>query len=159
MEEFYSVACYIADMGYDVILFEGPGQGAALRRSSLYMTYEWEKPVAAVLDYFQLSDVTLVGVSLGGYLAPRAAAFEERITRLVAFDVFLYDQHGSGLQGAIYQLFLKYPGLYNWIANTSMRLSVAADHVINQWMYITTPAHPPCGLQTCRTTPSPTSPI
>ncbi len=137
MEEFYSVACYIANAGYDVLLFDGPGQGAALRRSNLYMTHEWEKPVAAVLDHLELADVTLVGVSLGGYLALRAAAFEERIARLVAFDVFIYDQHGSGLQGALYRLFLKYPALYNWIANTSMRLSVTADHVINQWMYIT----------------------
>jgi hypothetical protein len=69
MEEFYSVACYMVNAGYDVLLFEGPGQGAALRRSGLYMTYEWEKPVVAVLDHFELVDVTLVGVSMGGYLA------------------------------------------------------------------------------------------
>jgi len=137
MEELYSAACYIFDTGYEVILFEGPGQGAALRRSGLYMTHEWEKPVSAVLDHFALTDVTLVGLSMGGYLAPRAAAFEERIKRVVAYDVFLYDQHGSGLQGALYQLFLKLPGFYNWVANTAMRMSVNADHVINQWMYIT----------------------
>jgi pimeloyl-ACP methyl ester carboxylesterase len=137
MEEFYSMACYLVDAGYEVILFEGPGQGAALRRHNLTMTHEWEEPVAAVLDHFDLADVTLVGVSLGGYLAPRAAAFEERITRLVAFDVFIYDQHGSGLQGALYKLFLRYPALYNWVARTAMRRSVNADHVINQWMYVT----------------------
>jgi predicted esterase YcpF (UPF0227 family) len=33
------------------------------------MTHEWEKPVRAVLDYFALEDVTLIGVSLGGYWA------------------------------------------------------------------------------------------
>ena len=137
MEEFYSAACYIADAGYEVILFEGPGQGAALRRSNLHMTYQWEKPVAAVLDHFELAGVTLVGISMGGYLAPRAAAFEDRITRVVAFDVFIYDQHGSGLQGALYRLFLRFPALYNWVARTAMRWNVAADHLINQWMYIT----------------------
>ncbi|MGD9144852.1 MAG: alpha/beta fold hydrolase [Anaerolineae bacterium] len=137
MEEFYSIACYLVDAGYEVILFEGPGQGAALRRGNLTMTHEWEKPVAAVLDHFEFVDVTLVGVSLGGYLAPRAAAFEERITRLVAFDVFIYDQHGSGLQGAAYKLFLRYPAFYNWVARAAMRRSVNADHVINQWLYIT----------------------
>ena len=80
--------------------------------------------MAAVLDHFGLADVTLIGLSLGGYLAPRAAAFEERIKRVVAHDVFIYDQHGSGLQGALYRLFLKLPALYNWIANTAMRMSV-----------------------------------
>jgi pimeloyl-ACP methyl ester carboxylesterase len=137
MEELYSVASYLAGAGYEVILFDGPGQGAALRRCNLTMTHEWEKPVAAVLDHFDRADVTLVGLSLGGYLAPRAAAFEERITRLVAFDVFIYDQHGSGLQGTAYKLFLRFPAFYNWIARAAMRQSVNADHVINQWMFIT----------------------
>jgi predicted esterase YcpF (UPF0227 family) len=36
----------------------------------------WERPVKAVLDYFNLEDVTIIGASLGGYLAPRAAVFE-----------------------------------------------------------------------------------
>lgn len=137
MEELFSAASYIADAGYEVILFDGPGQGAARRRSSLYMTHEWEKPVTAVLDHFNLSDVTLVGISMGGYLAPRAAAFEPRIKRVVAYDVFIYDQHGSGLQGALYRLFLRYPSFYNWVARTAMKRNVNADHVINQWMYIT----------------------
>ena len=142
MEEFLSSACYLLSRGYEVILFDGPGQGAALRRSSLYMTHEWEKPVSAVLDYLELSAVTLVGLSLGGYLALRAAAFDERITRVVAYDVFLYDQHGSGLQGAIYRLFLKYPSLYNWVANAAMSRSVTAEQVVSQWMFITNSSTP-----------------
>jgi pimeloyl-ACP methyl ester carboxylesterase len=137
MEEFFSVACYIVNAGYEVILFEGPGQGAALRKSNLHMTHEWEKPTSTVLDYFEISDVTLVGISMGGYLAPRAAAFDKRIARVVAFDVCPYDLHGSGLQGALYQFFLRHPSLYNWVANTAMRLSAQADQLINQWMYIT----------------------
>jgi len=137
MEEFYSSAVYFCEAGYDVILFEGPGQGAALRKYDLFMTHEWEKPTSVVLDYFDLSDVTLIGLSLGGYLAPRAAAFDPRISRLALFDIFLYDQHGRGLQRAIYRLFLKYPGLYNWVAATAMRKSPAMDNVVSQWMYIT----------------------
>jgi hypothetical protein len=49
----------------------------------------------------------------------------------------MYNQHGSGLQGAIYRLFLKYPGLYNWVAQFAMKRSASADHVVSQWMYIT----------------------
>lgn len=136
-EEFYLAARYLVAAGHDLILFDGPGQGAALRRSKLYMTHEWEKPTVAVLDYFDLDDVTLVGISMGGYLAPRAAAFDQRIARVVAFDVFHFDQHGGGLQRAIYRLFVRYPALYNWVAGIAMARSVSANHVISQWMYIT----------------------
>jgi len=49
---------------------------------------DWHRPVAAaVLDTFGLNDVTLIGVSLGGCLAIRAAAFEPRVRRVIAFDV------------------------------------------------------------------------
>lgn len=73
--------------GIEVILFEGPGQGQALRRYHLTMDPAWEKPTAAVLDFFGITRCTLMGCSLGGYLAPRAAAFEPRIKRLVLNDV------------------------------------------------------------------------
>lgn len=89
-EEFYPLATLALDRGYEVIMFEGPGQGGALHRYGLKITPEWEKPTKAVLDYFNLTDVTLVGVSLGGYLAARAAAFERRITRVVLYDI-IYD--------------------------------------------------------------------
>ena len=102
MEEFYSVARYIVGAGYEFIVFEGPGQGFARRKNSIPMTHEWEKPTSVILDYFDLRDVTLVGVSMGGFLAPRAAAFDYRITRVVAFDITTYDLRGSDLQWAIY---------------------------------------------------------
>ena len=71
IEELYPVMIYLKSSGYDIIAFEGPGQGAMLKKQGTSMTHEWEKPVAAVLDYFKVSDVTLVGMSLGGYLALR----------------------------------------------------------------------------------------
>ena len=58
------------------------------------MTPDWEKCTSPVLDYFGLGDVTLIGVSLGGYLAARAAAFEPRIKRVVLYDI-IYDFFGS----------------------------------------------------------------
>lgn len=51
------------------------------------MTPAWEEPVGAVLDRFGLDDVTLIGISLGGGLAVRAAAYEPRVRRVVAVDV------------------------------------------------------------------------
>lgn len=86
-EEIYPLARAISDAGHETVLFEGPGQGGVMRRQGIPFTTEWERPVGAVLDHFDLDDVTLVGLSLGGYLAPRAAAFESRISRVVAWGV------------------------------------------------------------------------
>jgi pimeloyl-ACP methyl ester carboxylesterase len=84
IEEFYSMIRYFADHGYEVIAFEGPGQGAARREYGLAFDIEWEKPVRSVLDFFNLTDVDLIGMSMGGWLCLRAAAFESRVTRVIA---------------------------------------------------------------------------
>jgi len=90
IEELVPMGRVFRDAGFDAVLFEGPGQGRALEESGLPMTHEWEKPVATLLDHLGLVDVSLMGVSLGGYLAIRAAAFEPRIQRVIADDV-IYD--------------------------------------------------------------------
>jgi len=84
IEEIYPMIRYFADYGYKVVAFEGPGQGAARREYGLAFDIEWEKPVKAILDYFNLTDVDLIGMSMGGWLCLRAAAFEPRITRVIA---------------------------------------------------------------------------
>jgi pimeloyl-ACP methyl ester carboxylesterase len=95
-QELYPLTRAISQAGYEAILFEGPGQGAVIRKQGIPFTTEWEKPVAAVLDHFELDDVTLLGLSLGGYLAPRAAAYLTRIKRVIAFDV-CWDMFEAGL--------------------------------------------------------------
>jgi pimeloyl-ACP methyl ester carboxylesterase len=91
LEELYPVLGKASlERGYSVLMYEGPGQGQALR-DGLRFTPEWEKPTAAVLDEFlqthaRPSKIVLIGMSMGGYFAPRAAAFEERIDGVVAFD-------------------------------------------------------------------------
>jgi pimeloyl-ACP methyl ester carboxylesterase len=79
------------DRGYSVLLYEGPGQGQALRNGLKFLP-EWERPTGAVLDEFlrthaRPTKMVLIGMSMGGYLAPRAAAFDNRIDGVVAFDV------------------------------------------------------------------------
>lgn len=88
LEELFLGFFWLRDAGYEVVAFEGPGQGGALFDAGLAMTHEWEKPVAAVLDHFQLNDVTLIGLSMGGYFVIRAAAFEPRVQRAIAYDIF-----------------------------------------------------------------------
>lgn len=87
-EELFFPMLYFSQHGYDVYLFEGPGQGGVLREQGKTFTHQWEKPVRAILDWRNLTDVILIGVSLGGMLAPRAAAFEKRISHVVAWSVF-----------------------------------------------------------------------
>lgn len=87
IEEFFAMLEVLHDRGLDVIAFDGPGQGGALHHHGLTMIPEWERPTGAILDHFGVRDVTFIGISLGGGLAIRAAAFEPRIARVVAFDV------------------------------------------------------------------------
>lgn len=112
-EEFYSAMKYFSSEGYDVIVFEGPGQGEALRKHKLAMNHHWEKPTSAVLDYFELKDVTLLGISFGGYLCFRAAAFDKRIKRLIASSIaYDYTDHPAKILQPIvylfYNVFTKY---------------------------------------------------
>jgi hypothetical protein len=58
IEELYSIIRYFSEHGYEVIAFDGPGQGAARKKYGLAFDYKWEKPAKAILDYFKLRDVT-----------------------------------------------------------------------------------------------------
>lgn len=76
--------------GYNCLIFEGPGQGSVIRKQGLPFRHDWEKVVTPVVDYtLKRKDVdpkriALIGLSMGGYLAPRAAAYEHRLSALVA---------------------------------------------------------------------------
>ena len=87
IEEWFPLLDAVARRGHRVIAFDGPGQGGVLEEQEVPLVAEWERPVSAVLDHFDLSDVTLIGISLGGELVIRAAAFERRAERVVAWDV------------------------------------------------------------------------
>lgn len=76
--------------GYNCLIFEGPGQGSVIRRQGLPFRHDWEKVVKPVVDYaltrkdVDPKRIALIGLSMGGYLAPRAAAYEHRLAALVA---------------------------------------------------------------------------
>jgi dienelactone hydrolase len=78
--------------GWNCLIFEGPGQGSALRVNKLPFRHDWEAVVTPVVDFalglpgVDPERIALVGMSMGGYLAPRAAAFEHRIAACVAYD-------------------------------------------------------------------------
>jgi hypothetical protein len=137
IEEFYSVATFFAANGYDVILFEGPGQGATLKKADLSLTHEWEKPVKAVLDHFGLDDVTLLGFSMGGWMCFRAAASEPRIKRVIAssiaFDYMLIPPLPIQV---LSRFLLRFPNLMDYLAGLKMKASYQERWGINNLMYI-----------------------
>lgn len=87
MEEMIKSAKYLKGIDYNIYVLDGPGQGTALR-NGLHLIHNWEKPVSTIIDYFDFNKVSVIGVSLGGYLVMRAAAFDKRIDKIVAFDIF-----------------------------------------------------------------------
>lgn len=80
------------ERGYNVLAFDGPGQYGPLHRDGLVFRPDWEKVVTPVVDFALKQPgvdprrIALMGISLGGYLAPRAAAFEHRLAALIAND-------------------------------------------------------------------------
>lgn len=86
--------------GYNCLTFDGPGQGAPVREQKLPFRHDWEKVVTPAVDYALTrrevdgENLVLIGMSLGGYLAARAAAFEHRFRAAVFFDG-VYDFHAS----------------------------------------------------------------
>jgi alpha-beta hydrolase superfamily lysophospholipase len=88
---FFGAAAF-AERGYRVLSFDGPGQPGMMHREGMVLRPDWETVVGPVLDYLLARPetdpdrVALMGISLGGVLAPRAAAFDPRVKALVAFN-------------------------------------------------------------------------
>ncbi len=78
------------ERGYNALVFDGPGQGAAIFEDGLVFRPDWEKVIGPAIDYLFMrpevdrARIALMGVSFGGYLAPRAASFETRTAALIA---------------------------------------------------------------------------
>ena len=94
--------------GYHSLIFHGPGQGMALREQGLTFRPDWEKVITPVIDFalglpaVEPEAIILMGLSMGGALAPRAAAFEKRIKICIA------DPGVLNWAGAMYEHFEGY---------------------------------------------------
>ncbi|TWU71292.1 hypothetical protein ED733_001728 [Metarhizium rileyi] len=104
-EEMYHVLGQaVLQRGMNVITYEGPGQPTVRRQQNLAFIPEWDKVVTPVVDYaltrheVDAKSIGLMGYSFGGYLAPRAAAFEHRIAAVLAIDG-IYDYGQANLDG------------------------------------------------------------
>ena len=85
-EEIIDFASYFPTRPFDIIAFDGPGQGHAAL-AGMALEPEWEHPTSAVLDYFSVESAAALGVSFGGYLVMRAATHCPRVSHVIAFDM------------------------------------------------------------------------
>jgi dienelactone hydrolase len=89
--------------GMNSLFIDTPGVGEALRLQKIYTRHDYERPIAAAIDYLEgraevdRARIGLVGSSLGGYYVARATAFEPRLRATIAWGA-IYDYHKVWLQ-------------------------------------------------------------
>jgi dipeptidyl aminopeptidase/acylaminoacyl peptidase len=88
----------LANRGISTLAIDGPGQGEALRLRNIPSRYDYEVAGTAAYEYMTSradvdpQRVAVMGFSLGGYYAPRIAAFEKRYAACVAWGA-QFDYH------------------------------------------------------------------
>ncbi|MGE4557542.1 MAG: alpha/beta hydrolase [Desulfovibrionaceae bacterium] len=82
---YFILGAQAAKHGFNCLIFEGPGQGEAIHVHKLPFRHDWEKVLTPVVDFALTlpetdpDQLAVIGYSMGGYLVPRALAFEKRI--------------------------------------------------------------------------------
>jgi len=82
----------LARRGITCLVIDTPGVGEPLRLRGVASRPDYEVPTAAIIDHIETrsdldaSRVAVMGISLGGYYAARAAAFEPRVSACVAWS-------------------------------------------------------------------------
>lgn len=101
--------------GFAVLSLDGPGQGEASTWSTA--RHDYEVAVAAAIDWIEgrpeldATRVGLHGASLGGYYAPRAAAFEPRVKATIAnCGPYDWSECWDGLPVVTREAFMHYSG-------------------------------------------------
>jgi len=80
--------------GISLLIVDHPGVGEALRLRDMYSGADTEVSAAACVDYLETRDdvdpdrIGIAALSMGGYYAPRAAAFEKRFKCCAVLGAF-----------------------------------------------------------------------
>ncbi|MDI9916231.1 prolyl oligopeptidase family serine peptidase [Rhodococcus sp. IEGM 1379] len=91
------------ERGYNVLMFDGPGQQSMLFEHNVPFRHDWETVITPVVDFLvnrpdvDASKLAIYGISQGGYWVPQALAFEHRIAAAVA-DPGVVDVSASWLK-------------------------------------------------------------
>lgn len=97
-ESWFAIAAAALEHGYNVLAYDGPGQGAVIREQGVVFRPDWEAVLTPVLDYCEgrteidSHAIALFGYSMGSYLVARAAAFDHRPAALI-LDDGIFDFH------------------------------------------------------------------
>lgn len=127
-EELYLTAGVAAvSRGYNALIFDGPGQTGALHSDPhLVFRPDYERPIGAAIDFALAHPevdgerLAILGFSLGGYFAPRAAALDRRIRACIA-DAPIVDFRRFAEKAL--PAWLQKPGLLDRVANIVTRMS------------------------------------
>lgn len=93
----------LAARGINTLAIDGPGQGETLRLQNIPSRHDWEVPARSAYEYVagrldvDPARVAIMGISMGGYLAPRAAAMEPRFAACVAWGGH-FDYHEAWIR-------------------------------------------------------------
>jgi pimeloyl-ACP methyl ester carboxylesterase len=113
--------------GVACLIVDGPGNGEAIRFRNLPLHHETERYATAAYEYLaarpeiDAKRIGVVALSLGGYYAPRAAAFEQRFACCIAW-------------GAQWDYWQTWKDRLDRIArNQTLSLSVPWEHLL--WIF------------------------
>ena len=90
IQYFKGVADLVA-RGIACLIVDGPGNGESIRFRGLYLRHDTEHYATPVFDWLAARPevdekrIGVMAISLGGYYAPRAAAFEQRFACCIAW--------------------------------------------------------------------------
>ncbi|PQE08150.1 alpha beta hydrolase protein [Rutstroemia sp. NJR-2017a BVV2] len=139
-------------MGYAVLVFEGPGQGHVLKRKEIPLRPDFEVCTSKALDYLHaiskkdeslgldVDIIAVVGASLGAYYALRAAT-DSRIKACVSIDPFfsLWEVAESRSPKAVFDLWVNgwlSDGFWNWSIETHCKVNFPTrwEFGLGKWM-------------------------
>ncbi|MBN1448946.1 MAG: alpha/beta hydrolase [Bacteroidetes bacterium] len=95
-EQFFYVGVGALQRGYNVFVFQGPGQAGSMRRDpECHLRNDFEVPLQVALDYLcsrpeiDTGKLAVMGNGLGGYFSARMAVFDRRIQALIMNPPFI----------------------------------------------------------------------